>query len=928
MTSTLQRPGGDRLPTITKVPSRGAQVAKGLAALVGTALIVVGVPLALLAAFGTPWPDEAPSLQWLTEPTTTEALMGVLAAVVWLAWAHFVVCLVVEAVAERKRRGLAPQVPGGGIGTQTLARRLVATIVLIAGTSAAGMSTATAATSGGADQDVQIRPATTLVQTATPDAGDESRPDGDTLERATKADVQQGVTTYYEVKPPNNRNYDTLWAMAERYLGDGFRYKEIWELNKNVEQADGRVLKSADLIHPGWVMKMPNDAKGPGLKVVDHAAESAPAPAPAPAPTDVQAGADASADVAADATGGASGGAAADQQEGRWGPVYGVAGGLALAGAVIGLRRRRASAPTGERWARRQAAPNPDPQGPAPVPPGPGGRLRQEGDVETATWLDRVLRSWNDGHGALVPARVSVSESGAAVAFDQPPARPVPAGWAARGETVWAVERDGAPAGTGPAPVPGLVVVGRREDGSLLLVDPEGVAGVLALDGTDTVARGVAVSMAVDTATHPWADDRAVTLVGFADDLSAVSPALTHSDDLGRVLESLRNVARYQRDACRAADVATAREARVAGGSARWTYHLVVCSGVPNADELATLTALAADPQVALGVVVLGNVPDAAMRLSARHDGRIVSPVHGVDVAAQVLEPAVARDLAALYRPVASGASVNLDDLVDVIVDEQATSAAEDATVRLDLLGPLQVTAPGPVDEDRRPLLTELLTLLALSPRGVHVNLVSAALWPRGVDDAVRDDTLARLGTWLGSTADGTPVLRQDAGICSLTPGAVRLDWDAFRDALNRAANDGAQREAHLRSALSLVRGLPFGDVPASRYTWLDSMTIEDDVAIAVTLSVHAYAEAAAARGDESTAVDALRHGLELMPGSEELWRARLRLAHHFGDRDVLEAVAREMYAALDEHGSAAGASGQTDGLVDELLPGFRSRVA
>ncbi len=926
MTSTLQRPNGDRLPAITKVPSRGAQVAKGLAALVGTALIVVGVPLALLSAFGTPWPDEAPSLQWLTEPTTTEALMGVLAAVVWLAWAHFVVCLVVEAVAERKRRGLAPQVPGGGIGTQTLARRLVATIVLIAGTSAAGMSTASAATSG-AEQDVQIRPASTLVQTATPDAADDARPDGDTLERATKADVQQGVTTYYEVKPPNNRNYDTLWDIAERYLGDGFRYKEIWELNKNVEQADGRVLKSADLIHPGWVMKMPNDAKGPGLKVVDHAAESTPAPAPALAPSDVQGGTGAAADVAADAAGGGSG-AAADQQEGRWGPVYGVAGGFALAGAVVGLRRRRASAPTSERWARRQATPTPDPQGPAPVPPGPGGRLRQEADVETAGWLDSVLRSWNDGHGALVPARVSVSESGAAVAFDQPPARPVPAGWTARSETVWAVDRAGAPAGTGAAPAPGLVVVGRRDDGSLLLVDPEGVAGVLALDGTDHVARGVAVSMAVDTATHPWADDRAVTLVGFADDLSAVSPALTHSDDLGRVLESLQNVARYQRDACRSAGVATAREARAAGGSVRWTYHLVVCSGVPSADELATLTALASDPQVALGVVVLGTVPDAALRLSARHDGRIVSPVHGVDVAAQVLEPAVARDLAALYRPVASGSSVNLDDLVDVLVDEQATSAAEDATVRLDLLGPLQVTAPGPVDEERRPLLTELLTLLALSPRGVHVNLVSAALWPRGVDDAVRDETLARLAEWLGSTADGTPVLRQEAGIWSLTPGAVRLDWDAFRDALNRAADDGAQREAHLRSALSLVRGLPFEDVPASRYTWLDSMTVEDDVAIAVTLSVHAYAEAAAARGDEGTAVDALRHGLELMPGSEELWRARLRLAHHFGDRDALEAVAREMYAALAEHGSLAGPSGQTDGLVDELLPGFRSRVA
>ncbi len=920
MTSTLHRPGGDRLPSVTKVPSRGAQVAKGLAALLGTALIVVGVPLALLAAFGTPWPDEAPSLDWLTEPTTTEALLGVLTAVVWLAWAHFVVCLVVEAVAERRRRGLAPQVPGGGIGTQTLARRLVATIVLIAGTTSVGMSTASAATSAPAEQEIQIRPASTLVQTATPT--DDQRPAGDDLERATQADVAQGVTTYYEVQPPNNRNYDTLWDMAERYLGDGFRYKEIWELNKNVTQADGRVLKSADLIHPGWVMKMPNDAKGPGLKVVDHAAESTPAPAPAPEPAAPVA--DTGADTTAQAE--AGGGAETGSQD-AWSPVYGVAGGLALAGAALALRHRRTADTTATRWARRGGKPTPDPQGPEPTPPGPGRRLRDESDVLTAQWLDSVLRSTNDGAGALAPARVSVSDAGAAVAFAQAPSRPVPAGWSARSETVWAVDRSASPTSPGSAPAPGLVVVGRRDDGSTLLVDVESVPGVLALDGTDTVARGVAVSAAVDTATHAWADDRAVTMVGFADDLSAVSPALRHTDDLGRVLESLQNVARYQRDACRAAGTATAREARAADGG-RWTYHLVVCSGVPSASELDQLAALAADPQVALGVVVVGAVPSAAMRLTARHDGRLSSPVDGVDVVAQVLDVAAVRDLAALHEPAVGGASVSLDDLVDVLVDEQETRAAESASVRLDVLGPVRVTAPGEVDDDRRPVLTELLALLALSPRGVHANLVSAAIWPRGVDDAVRDETLARLGAWLGATDDGHPVLRQDAGVWSLAPGAVRVDWDAFRDALNRAANDGAQREAHLRAALDLVRGLPFADVPVSRYTWLDSTTLEDDMDLAITLSVHAYAESAAARGDERAALDALSRGLELMPGSEELWRARLRLAHHFGERNDVETVAEHMYAALAEHGSPAGPSGQTDSLVDELLPGFRSRVA
>ena len=64
------------------------------------------------------------------------------------------------------------------------------------------------------------------------------------------------------------------------------------------------------------------------------------------------------------------------------------------------------------------------------------------------------------------------------------------------------------------------------------------------------------------------------------------------------------------------------------------------------------------------------------------------------------------------------------------------------------------------------------------------------------------------------------------------------------------------------------------------------------------------------------------------MPASEDLWRAKLQLAARFADRAGIEAVASQMYAAISEHGSPVGASAQTDALVDELLPGFRSRVA
>ena len=63
------------------------------------------------------------------------------------------------------------------------------------------------------------------------------------------------------------------------------------------------------------------------------------------------------------------------------------------------------------------------------------------------------------------------------------------------------------------------------------------------------------------------------------------------------------------------------------------------------------------------------------------------------------------------------------------------------------------------------------------------------------------------------------------------------------------------------------------------------------------------------------------------MPANEDLWRARLRLEATYGDDDGLREVADALYRTLAEEGSY-GASGETDALVAELIPGYRSAVA
>mgnify|MGYP003694113865 CR=1 FL=1 len=72
----------------------------------------------------------------------------------------------------------------------------------------------------------------------------------------------------YVVQPPEGRYHESLWEIAQNHLGDGERYREIFELNAGRVQPDGSSSPSRSLIRPGWVLRMPRDAHGPGIRVV------------------------------------------------------------------------------------------------------------------------------------------------------------------------------------------------------------------------------------------------------------------------------------------------------------------------------------------------------------------------------------------------------------------------------------------------------------------------------------------------------------------------------------------------------------------------------------------------------------------------------------------------------------------------------------
>jgi len=895
-------------------------VPRMLGALAGLLLLLVGVPVALVALGAPPpIPHSLPSRSDLTQSLGVDAILVVLVAVVWLAWLQFVVCTLVEALSLVRGGGLPRPVPLSG-PSQQLARALVGT-VLVGGAFLGSTGAASAATAPEVDRpvaaaqragDAVTHEATLSAQQAMQRvdgsvdlapghrAGYESGRQDD--RQVNHAGVPAGMTDVigkkvYVVKPPQGHYHDNLWDIAERHLGNGRRWHDIFQLNQGRIQPDGGELVQGRLIQPGWVLVMPDDAAG--LTRV----QEAPPRTPARSTTGSAVHQD-----------GAAGGAAEgvqvqehqEQGDSRL-PRDLLGGGVfaaALLGALAAERRRRRGREPGDQALDAEVA------------------LRVGADRKRADRLDRALRglsaSCRAEHTPL-PSVFAASVGDESVDLMlAPPRTDPPSPWTPVDEgRIWRHPVDAPePTELGHAPFPGLVCLGRDLAGEDLFLDLESVGGVVSVAGADPVATEVVSALAVQLATSPWSDEQRVHGHQLSEVLADLAgDRLVLVDDLDPLLTELE-ASRPQRAA---QDVLTGRLARRPGVVPEYA----VLGSAPEADLAERLAVLAGSGGRGFGVLATGEVAGTRWQLEVDEAGTLRVPLLDRQVEAVRLTAASADLVTDLFEAARREAPRPADGRVTVPAPPRPGDDGRwsTAAVRVGVLGPIEVRTPGVLDATRIPLATEVVTFLALQTAPVHPSVLAASVWPRGVTAEVRDATIARVRDWLGTDAEENHLLRaDDDGRLSLSAD-VAVDWAALCDLAQRSRHAQPREERELlRRALHLVRGRLLEGRPAGRYSWLPRTRLERHVEDVVVDAAHRLVTLCRTDRDPGGAAAAARAGLRLAPGSQLLWRDLVRAEYDGpGGPEASADAAGTMAEVLGERG--APIEPETETLVDELIP-------
>lgn len=898
---------------LTRAPAgRAGRLAGSVLAL--TAMVLAPV---LLVAVGrwpsTTWFARLPGV--LLEPDDGTLLLGLVTAVAWVAWAVLALALVTETVSLVSRRRISWRLPGLGAPQRWMATLLLSLVPL-------SIPAPVAAAPG------EHRPAEPVAAALT-DSG---------TGRADAASSRSHPAAVHVVQPG-----DDLWSIAERWYGDGTRWRQLAEVNS---------LDDAAHLEAGWRLRLPDVsatevtvARGDTLtgiaatrlgdadlaislfeanrdrlsdpdqlEVGQQLRLQAPAEKPAaeqdppsihssdPRPTTGNPGVRGEDDASTPA--GSQGPAvapppAAEEPSGtdaevdtdHGAPAWLATGALlpvGLAAAIAARRRiqqaqrplgRRALSPGASSWRTTAATV-------AQAEPGRLDLLRR-----AIVHLDVCSREFDRPLAVrwirLHPNRIDVAPVDASW---------LPPGWERLDETTWTGPLPAASIGHDrPSfPLPRLVSLGRQA-GAELLVDLDVIGGIEVADPTTDTAE-VGTFLLADLLHRAWADPGSLQVVGgeamrsfvAAADVTTleVIPDLTSPADPGTAVRLDPTGHHLVRSTQAPIGRGAALELFGSGGEASARLRLAD-GGVLHF----TPYRLSADHARDLGEMVVAATTTETE--PAPWWAGTDPPDPGADPPRLTL---VGSDPAPQHTTTASPTTSPSITSPEAPMTPSAAEPLGTSVPTLRLLGDIDLLgARGTPPPRARQQCIEYAAWLLAHPGRTSAAMTTALL----VAEGTRRSNMSRLRSWLGEDDQGEPYLPDAySGRIRLHPH-VTSDWEEV--SILVAGGVDAVGTGSLVAALQLVGGAPLASAAPGQWCWAEELRIEMSGTIrdiAVVLARRSLAE-----GDIDGARWAAARGLGACPMDELLLVERLRTEHRAGSSTEVRRLAGQLTATARELG-------------------------
>lgn len=951
--------------------SRAARLVRGSAAAILLLALLAGVPAFLVTAVGWPLPRVMPAWDDITAtfagdlPLDADTVWKVLACVVWLAWAQLLTATIIEGAAVAGGRVAMPI--RGLAHMQGLAGPLLSAAALILPSSLhiansdapRPISTARALIAhtepaahappdvGGGNGSAPTAPAepttfehvvarrdtlwdlaerylapggtTAEISSAVQRLFDLNKgrpqPDGSTLTHASI--IEPGWIIRIPAAPgapaPTSSTVlvepgDSLWEIAEDHLGDGYRYREIFDLNAGRPQPDGETLTEPRHIEPGWQLEVPPITTAtPPVPSPAAPTTTPPDPSPPPAPPAIPTPPTTPADSAPPAepvpTTAAPAGDTGSQRPAAEEPsdddtasligVLGIAGTLLGTGlgTLIAVRRRR-------QRARRQPGTEP--------PPIPASAAQlvdalADVDVDYGLGVDHALRTLGHalGERASVPVPIVATLDGSNIdiLLDRAETDPPPPWSPVAGGRIWRaqVEARSDEPDAGPAWLPTFVSIGALDTGGMLL-NLE-AAGAAAIAG-DEPATALARSIVVELATTPLADVAAIHVVG--DVIGDVTnlPRTRHHGDIAAALAAAEEDTAPISGALAGTGMPNAVELRCRARDEAWPPAVVVAR-IPN-EPPASLAQLIERCHERAGVVavLVGDCPAGAFEVRVTTD-EVSIPALDLSCAPQQLDHETLEAVVEILEVAEQPSGEPLDDRPLTLfspaeVDDADHAGGDTQKLYLHLLGPMRAEGA-----ELSPQQLALVAYLALHP-GATADALRDAIWGGQAPKRERFlNTIHELRRVVGpdilpSSTDGRYRLRH--AWCDL----------AEADRLVAAAKVNAdERAVHLRAVLELVSGPPltFESRHRRHFTWIDLGNHQSRWERIVGDAAHELAQIALDQGDSDLARWAAERGLLASPASQALTCDLISAHLAAGDRNAAEHVVDAYGRVLEDLG-------------------------